>query len=157
MSIYTAIKKDHDKHRSLMNTLADSKAGSAERRRAWEAFFYDVKAHAAAEEETLYANLIATQDGQPDSRHAIHEHYKLDKLMDELNEMEMESSEWLDTFISLKHSYEHHMEEEEGEIFETAKEELGKQSEAISAEKFNQRKAQEIKIVDKKNEEALEH
>ncbi|MFN3162929.1 MAG: hemerythrin domain-containing protein, partial [Pseudohongiellaceae bacterium] len=85
MSIYKRIKADHDFHRELLDKLENTEGDSDTRRQQWYRFFYDVKAHAAAEEETLYAKLIATEAGQPDARHSIHEHQKLDKIMDELN------------------------------------------------------------------------
>lgn len=157
MTIFDQIKKDHDKHRELLNILADTEGDSKERRQIWETFFYDVKAHAAAEEETLYSKLIATEDGQPDSRHAIHEHHILDKKMDELNETDMASPGWLMKLKTLKHDYEHHMAEEESDIFPRAKQELGEDPAHLDGSQFNNRKSSELEIVDLKAEEAIKH
>ena len=57
MNIYEAIKADHDEHRRLLNDLAETSGDSLKRRTLWTKFYYDVKAHAAAEEENLYAEL----------------------------------------------------------------------------------------------------
>ena len=67
MTIYRAIVGEHDFHRELLEGLAQTSGDTAERRALWQRFYCDVKAHAAAEEETLYAKLIATEDGQPDA------------------------------------------------------------------------------------------
>lgn len=157
MSIYQRIKQDHDKHRKLLDILLDTIGDSKQRQDAWNQFYYDVKAHAAAEEQTLYADLIATEEGQPDARHSVHEHQKLDKLMDELNEMDMSSPGWLNRFKTLVHDYKHHMEEEENDIFPRAKEEVGSDETENKAKLFEHRKREERELVDDKDESALTH
>ncbi len=57
-TIYEAIKKDHDEHRELLAEIADDSKDVADRRQAWDRFYHDVKAHAAAEEEAFYSKLI---------------------------------------------------------------------------------------------------
>ncbi len=156
MSIYEAIKADHDEHRRILNDLAETSGDSTERRALWTKFYYDVKAHAAAEEESLYAELIATVDGQPEARHSVHEHQQLDDIMEELNEMDMASSGWLNRFKTLHHDYDHHIEEEENEIFAKAKDAIGGDTSGKIADKFRKRKKNEIDLVDQKAEDALE-
>ena len=80
MNIYEAIKADHDEHRRLLNDLAETSGDSLKRRTLWTKFYYDVKAHAAAEKESLYAELIPTVDGQPEARHSVHEHQQLERI-----------------------------------------------------------------------------
>lgn len=157
MTIYHRIKKDHDSHRELLEKLAETSGDSEDRRSNWQSFFYDVKAHAAAEEEILYANLIASQDGQPDARHSVHEHQELDNIMEELNDMDMASPGWLNRFKTLHHDYLHHIEEEENEIFERAEAELGADKSDELGSKFDQRKLVEVTLVEKKMADALEH
>ena len=50
-SIYDAIKSDHDEHRSLLEKISETEGDSTARRDAWKTFYYEVKSHAAAEEE----------------------------------------------------------------------------------------------------------
>ena len=155
-SIYEAIKADHANHRKLLDTLAETSGDSEERRSAWHEFYYDVKSHAAAEEETFYSTLMSKTWGQDAARHSVHEHQQMDDLMEELNDMDMSSPGWLQKFKTLKHDYEHHMEEEENEVFERAKEVVddGKVDE-IGAN-FERRKKEERKLVDEKVEDSLE-
>lgn len=155
-TIYELLKKDHDKHRDLLAKLAETSGDSDERRKLWESFYYDVGAHAAAEEETFYAPLMEDKDGQPKGRHSVAEHKELDDIVQELVEMEMSSPGWLTRFKTLRERYEHHIEEEEEEIFETAREVLGDDKSGEIGSKFQTRKAKERKLVDEKAEEALE-
>lgn len=156
MNIYTAIKKDHDEHRRMLERLADTSGDSVERRALWTKFYYDVKAHGAAEEESFYSKLIATEDGQPDARHSVHEHQEIDDLMEELQDIEMDSAAWLSKFKQLRHDYEHHIDEEERDIFKRAKQELGEDPDNKIGATFIERKKAEIHLVDEKTEQALE-
>lgn len=155
-TIYEAILKDHAEHRALLEKIADTSGDSEERRTLWDRFYYDVKSHAAAEEETFYSRLIATEKGQPDARHSVHEHQEMDDIMEELQETEFSSPGWLTRFKQLRHDYEHHMDEEEAEIFARAREVLKGDTEGKIGAAFERRKKAELKLVDKKADEALE-
>lgn len=155
-TIYETLKADHDKHRDLLKKLAETSGDSETRRKLWKTFFYDVGGHAAAEEETFYGPMIETQDGQPKARHSVAEHLELDELMQKLNETDMSSPGWMASFKTLHHDYEHHIEEEEEEIFPCAKEAVGTDEDGKMAAAFLTRKKQERQLVDEKAEAALE-
>lgn len=154
--IYTAIRHDHDAHRELLERIGDTSGDSAERQEVWRRFYRDVKSHAAAEEETFYSKLISKTWGQDAARHSVHEHQQLDDIMEELNQMDMSSPGWLTRFRTLRHDYEHHMEEEENEVFARAQEVIaGDEVEGYGA-RFLDRKAEERALVAAKREDSLE-
>ena len=155
-SIYDAIKADHDTHRDLLARIADTSGASEERKSAWKEFFRDVKSHAAAEEETFYSKLMSKTWGQDAARHSVAEHADLDDLMEELNGMDMSSSGWLNKFNKLKHDYEHHMEEEENEVFTRARKVVPEEETATYGARFHARKQQELGLVEEKREDKLE-
>ncbi|KCZ58272.1 MULTISPECIES: hemerythrin domain-containing protein [Hyphomonas] len=155
-SIYETLKKDHDKHRELLAQLAETTGDSSRRRELWKQFYYDVGGHAAAEEETFYSPLMEKEDGQPKGRHSVAEHKELDDIIQELDEMDMSSPGWMTRFKTLRHDYEHHIDEEEEEIFPVAKKVIGKDEDGAISQSFLKRKARERKIVDEKAEAALE-
>ncbi|EBA05926.1 hemerythrin domain-containing protein [Sagittula stellata] len=154
--IYTAIKSDHDRHRALLETISDTSGASDTRKAAWDEFYHDVKAHAAAEEETFYSKLISKTWGQDAARHSVHEHQQLDDLMEELNETDMSSSGWLTRFKTLRHDYEHHVDEEEDEVFSRAKEVIDDSEIKGYGERFLRRKQEEAGLIDEKREDSLE-
>jgi hypothetical protein len=156
VSIYDVIKKDHAKHRKLLDALARTEGDSEERDRLWNDFYYDVKSHAAAEEETFYSKLMENPDGQDDARHSVAEHKEMDDILEELNKMEFSSPGWLTRFKTLKEEYEHHMDEEEDEIFSKAREVIDDAAAKRHGEQFLKRKEAERDLVDKKAEEKLE-
>ena len=83
-SIYDAIRKDHDRHRDLLERIDATEGDSPERREAWDAFYRDVKSHSAAEEETFYSKLMEQTWGQDAARHSVHEHAEMDEILSEL-------------------------------------------------------------------------
>ena len=76
-TIYDRLKSDHDRHRQLLSQLVETCGDSEARRKLWETFFYEVGAHAAAEEEAFYAPLMEESKGQPKARHSVSEHHDI--------------------------------------------------------------------------------
>ena len=145
-SIFNRLKEDHDQHRLLLEKLEDAKAkGEQERRqKLFEQFRVEVTAHAAAEEETLYATMLARPDLREDAQHSVSEHKEIDDYFEDMAELEFASAEWEGIFDKLAHRYIHHIDEEEEEMFPDAAEELTDQEEQALAEKFEVRKPDEI-------------
>lgn len=154
--IYTLIKDDHDHHRALLDQIEDTTGASEDRKEAWNTFYHDVKSHAAAEEETFYSKLISKTWGQDSARHSVHEHQQLDDLMEELNGMDMSQGAWLTKFKTLRHDYEHHIDEEEDEVFTRAREVIPESEIKGYGDQFASRKAEERDLIDKKREDSLE-
>lgn len=155
-SIYDAIKADHETHRDLLNKIAETSGDSTERQTAWKEFYEDVKSHAAAEEETFYSKLLHETWGQDAARHSVSEHKELDDLMEELNDTDMSSSGWLSKFNTLKHDYEHHMDEEEEDVFKRAKDVIGQEHNDAFGQRFEQRKKEERGLIAQKRKDSLE-
>ena len=112
-SISDAIKSNHDQHRALLAAIAETSGSGEDRRAACEAFYYEVKSHAAAGEGTLYSKMISKTRGQDAARHSMREHQQLDESMEEINGTDLSSPEWLTRIKELKQACEHHIEEGE--------------------------------------------
>jgi hemerythrin-like domain-containing protein len=144
MDIYQRLTQDHHTHRELACKITETEGDSEERRSLWTQFKSDVEAHAAAEEQAFYGVMIQKPEGQDKARHSISEHEEISELIEELSKLEMSSSGWLQKFNKLNDRLEHHMDEEENEIFKRA-ENLIKDDKAIElADAFDQKKKQEL-------------
>jgi hemerythrin superfamily protein len=146
--IFADLKADHDRHRDLLARLAETKGDSEERRTLFEAFRVEVTAHAAAEEESLYATMLANPDLRDDARHSVSEHKEIDDFLTELFEMEMSSPAWLPKFKEMRHRYEHHIDEEEEEMFPAAAKDLPKAEQDRLAKIFETRKPKELALAE---------
>lgn len=121
MNIYQRLADDHGKQRGMAAGLADTQGNSAERRRLFDEFRQELAAHANAEEQTFYAELMTHADAQERVRHSVTEHKTASDLLEQLADTDMSGSAWLQTFQQLKEEVEHHIDEEETEVFPLAR------------------------------------
>jgi hemerythrin superfamily protein len=142
--IYAELKKDHDRHRTLLDRIEETSRGSEERRALFDELRKELQAHAAAEEQSLYALMLANPDLRDEARHSVAEHKEIDDLLGELVEIEPNDVGWITKFREMRHRYEHHIDEEEEEMFPAAGEELTKSEEDKAAKVFEQRKPEEL-------------
>jgi len=140
--IFARLKQDHDRHRELLAQI-DETPGEA-RNALFETFRVEVTAHAAAEEESLYAMMLGKPDLREDAQHSVSEHKEIGDFLEELEKLEVESPEWLEQFKAMRHRYEHHIDEEEEEMFPDAAKELTDAEEAKLADIFRERKPAEL-------------
>jgi len=143
-TIFDSLKQDHDQHRKLIARMTDA-AGDPDRlAKLFDQFRVEVTAHAAAEEETLYATMLARPDLREDAQHSVAEHKEIDDYLEALGEKKVGSTEWNATFAKLRKRYLHHIEEEEQEMFPDAASELTDAQEKALAERFAKRKPAEL-------------
>lgn len=143
-AIFADLKADHDRHRDLLAQIAATQGDSPDRRALFDAFRIEISAHAAAEEESLYATMLAKPDLRDDARHSVSEHKEIDDYLGELSEIDMASGAWLTRFKAMRERYEHHIDEEEEEMFPAAAEDLTGAELAMLAKIFEQRKPREL-------------
>ena len=122
--IFARLKADHDRHRDLLARIDETHGDSDERRTLFEAFRVEVTAHAASEEMSLYATMLAKPELRDDAQHSVSEHKEIEDFLTELYEMDFASTGWLTRFRTMKDRYLHHIDEEEEEMFPAAEQDL---------------------------------
>lgn len=146
--IFADLKADHDRHRTLLARLAETREGNEERRTLFEEFRVEVSAHAAAEEESLYAAMLAKPELRDDARHSVAEHKEIDDLLGELLGLDAASPGWAAAFAEMRHRYLHHIDEEEEEMFPAAAADLPEAEQARIARIFEARKPKELALAE---------
>ena len=142
-NIFDRLKQDHDMHRLLFAKMAKAD-GDEQLEKLFEQFRVEVTAHAAAEEETLYATMLARPDLREDAQHSVAEHKEIDDYLEELADLKFNGDAWRKTFEKMKKRYLHHIEEEEEEMFPDAAKELTAEEEQKLAARFAERKPAEL-------------
>ena len=142
--IFEDLKADHDRQRALLKRVGDHPGTDQGRREAFDTLRLELQAHAAAEEESLYATMLADPELREDARHSVSEHKEVDDFLGELLEIEFGSPEWDEKFGEMRHRYEHHIGEEEEDMFPTAAEHLSAEVEEKLADTFEARKPAEL-------------
>lgn len=143
-TIFDCLKRDHDLHRQLFAQMADAERDTDRLEKLFEQFRVEVTAHAAAEEETLYATMLARPDLREDAQHSVSEHKEIDDFLEELADLPFHGDDWRRVFADMKKRYLHHIEEEEEEMFPDAAEELTAEEEEKLAARFAKRKPAEV-------------
>ena len=156
-TIYQTLKTDHDKHRYLLAELAETQGDSEDRRKLWQTFYYDVSAHAAAEELSFYSKLISESEGQPEGRHSVAEHHELEEMIQGLHEMDFSSPGWLARFRSLQGALRaSHQGGRERDFRQSERGDRHRFERRDRAQTFTSLKKNERGKVDEKAEQALE-
>lgn len=145
--IYADLKRDHDKQRDMLKELAALKGDTKKRQNLFETFRLEVQSHAAAEEESLYATMLGDPDLRDEARHSVAEHKEVDDLIGEMMGLDFASDEWESKFFHMRHRYEHHIEEEEEEMFPAAAKELDAATEEKLADTYEERKPEELELA----------
>jgi hemerythrin superfamily protein len=142
-TIFDRLKQDHDAHRQLFEKMAKAQ-GDDQLEKLFDQFRVEVTAHAAAEEETLYATMLSRPDLREDAQHSVSEHKEIDDYLEELGDLEFNADAWRQTFDKMKKRYLHHIDEEEEEMFPDAAKELTSEEEQKLARVFAERKPAEL-------------
>jgi len=120
MNIFEAIREDHDKQRTLVDLVTKTHGDSEGREELFARLKDELIRHAKAEERHFYAPLMKRNLTQDKARHSVAEHHELDELVEKLEETEFDSPGWLPTAKKLSALLNHHLDEEEREVFQMA-------------------------------------
>lgn len=143
MNIYERLQRDHRHQEKLAAQIMDTSGKSEARRTLFGQLVAEAESHANAEEQTFYATLFEIPDGQEEARHSVTEHEVMSKLIEELQELDMGSGGWIHKFEKFKDKLEHHIKEEEEDIFPLAKTLIDDSTAESMIEKFEARKNDE--------------
>jgi len=145
MNIYERLETDHEKQRELCEEIKGTRGDSKRRNALWAKLHIELEAHASAEEQAFYSELMKNPDGTDETRHAVEEHQQMTEMMEVLNNLDMDADIWMKKFEKLAHRVIHHVDEEEAEFFPKAKK-LFSESEALEmGKRFEERKPAEVK------------
>lgn len=120
MNIFEALREDHEIQRSLLKKLVKTSGDTENRDEIFNELKKELSIHADGEERHFYVPLIDSDKTQEKSRHSIAEHHEIDELVEELEKTDYSSSAWLKIAKQLKEKVEHHLDEEEHEVFQMA-------------------------------------
>lgn len=139
MNAYDLLKEDHKKVAGIFEKLEPTTERALKTREELFTKLHDeLEVHAAVEEQIFYPVLKEAAETRDITFEAFEEHHVIKALLKELSTSPKDSEEWTAKLTVLKENVEHHVEEEEGEMFKKARkiltneqaEELGARMEA---------------------------
>jgi hemerythrin-like domain-containing protein len=128
------LKADHQRVKDLFaqyegTSNADAKGALADE------VFVELETHAQLEENIFYPSMNEeTEEGPELVKESLQEHATVKQLIAELRQMGPQNNGFDAKFHELMHNVEHHVAEEEAEMFPLAEEELAEDLDEMSAE-----------------------
>ena len=122
MNALTLLKDDHDRVKKLLEEGdKTTERGEKTRTELFARLKEILTAHEAMEEEVLYPALKAHPKAKDLTLEAYEEHHVVDMVLEELEATPVTDEQWGAKFTVAKENIEHHIEEEEGEMFKTCR------------------------------------
>jgi hypothetical protein len=150
MDAIAMLKADHDKVKDLLSDLeSTTERGVKTREELFATIKGELTVHEVIEEEIFYPALKNHPKAKDLVLEAYEEHHVVDLLMSELEGLDVNDPTWGAKATVMKENVEHHIEEEEGEMFKQARQVFDRQELEDLGEQMAQRKmsaAQELGI-----------
>jgi iron-sulfur cluster repair protein YtfE (RIC family) len=128
MDAFTLLKKDHEKVSGILEKLdATTERGIKTREELFAQLKNELDIHAQIEEQILYPVLKELKETHEITLEAFEEHAVVKQLLSELETLPKDDETWGAKLTVLKENVEHHVEEEEDEMFKDARKVLGKE------------------------------
>src|SRR4051812_43436857 len=127
MDAIALLKADHDKVKELLDRLEKTtERGVKTREELFATIKGELTLHEIVEEEIFYPELKAHPKAEATVLEGFQEHHVVDLLMGELEQLPVEDETWGAKAKVMKENIEHHIEEEEGEMFRQARQAFDK-------------------------------
>ena len=122
MDAIAMLKADHDKMKGLLEDLeSTTERGVKTRQELFATIKGELTVHEVIEEEIFYPALREHPKAKDIVLEGYEEHHVVDLLMGELEDLDVTDESWGAKALVMKENIEHHIEEEEGEMFKKAR------------------------------------
>ena len=141
MDAIALLKEDHDKVKKLLDELeTTTERGVKTRAELFSTIKGELTIHELIEEEIFYPELKAHPKARDIVLEGYEEHHVVDLLMGELESLDVSDETWGAKAIVMKENIEHHIDEEEGEMFAKARQVFDRQELIDLGERMADRK-----------------
>jgi hemerythrin-like domain-containing protein len=141
MDAIALLKADHDKVKKLLNELeSTTERGVKTRAELFSTIKGELTVHEIIEEEIFYPELKAHPKAKDIVLEGYEEHHVVDEIMSELESTPVDDETWGAKANVMKENLEHHIEEEEGEMFKQARDVFDKDTLERLGEQMQARK-----------------
>jgi hypothetical protein len=122
MDAIKLLKADHDKVKKILaEGESTTERGEKTRTELFATLKEEMAIHERIEEEIFYPALKSHPKARDIVLEGYEEHHVVDEIMGELEATDVTDETWGAKFIVMKENIEHHIEEEEGDMFKKAR------------------------------------
>lgn len=141
MDALQLLKDDHDKVKKMLSEMEETTERAVKTRTEMlQTLKQELTLHEVIEEEIFYPAMQEHPKAQELVLEAYEEHNVVDTIMSELEATSVEDETWHAKFMVMKENLEHHIEEEEGEMFKQARQVFEKDELVSLGERMQARK-----------------
>jgi hypothetical protein len=140
MEIFQLLKKDHQEAKDLFKKI---ESGKGDKTALFSELRQELMVHMEGEEKLFYPLLKKNDETREITEEGIEEHKEAKKIIKEIQSLKGDE-QWQSKLQELKQAVEHHVEEEEHELFEKAKHVLSKEQATQIGQQFQQEKQQKM-------------
>ena len=141
MDAFEMLEEDHEKVKKMLDELDDTtERGVKTREELFAKIKQEMLVHETLEEEILYPTLKEFDKTKEVSLEGYEEHHVVNEIMAELEQTPVDDEKWAAKFSVMKENIEHHIEEEEDEMFKKARQVLDKEQIDALGERMEARK-----------------
>jgi hypothetical protein len=138
MDAISLLKEDHRRFKKMLEEGDETTERAVKTRQALlDRLVRELKLHEQMEEEIFYPALKPFEKAKDIVLEGYEEHHVADVIVEELRETAASDERWAAKFSVLKENLEHHIEEEEGEMFKKARTLLDQAQLVALAEQMN--------------------
>ncbi len=128
MDLYQLLKQDHQKAKRLFEQLTDTSDRAVKsRERLFAQLKQELELHTEVEEQHFYPALRDQEETKDLVEEALEEHNEVKEMLEELDSANKDDESWAEQLAELKENVEHHVEEEETQLFPRAQKVLKKE------------------------------
>ncbi len=124
--IFELLARDHRNVRALLDEIEGAE-DDRQRRALFSQLVEEVEAHSQAEDDVFYTSIEMTDDLADKIDEARQEHDQVEALLEEVDGLPVAGDDWLEKVREIRMLIEHHVAEEEQQIFPLARPCLGEE------------------------------
>ena len=144
MNAFELLKADHKTVAGLLEKIDQTtERGVKTREELFARLKTELDIHAEIEESIFYPALEDEEKTRDITLEAFEEHRLVKQLLSELDSMSKDDEQWTARFTVLKENVEHHVEEEEDEMFKKARGVLSKDDIEVLGTRMQEAKKQQ--------------
>ena len=146
MTIYDQLHQDHEKAKKVIGELKKTSEGAEKtREHKFAQLKQELEVHTEFENEVFYPAVGKNSKAKQTVQHGMKEHEKAEAVLEELDDMDKTSPEWVETLSKLESMLQDHIQEEENEIFKLARDAIDDSRAQQMGKEYKERKQQELK------------
>lgn len=144
MDIYQILSKEHDQVQEMLDQQIEKKKSGRADDHVMKEIQQQLTIHLNVEEKLFYPQLTRSDESREDAFEAYEEHHIARVTLNELMRMSSEDERWLAKLKVLKELIDHHVQEEEKNLFKAAKKVISSDMAKEIGQKYQQEKEKQL-------------